>query len=228
MSTHSTSPSSERPPPPDAVEPLTRELLPVAADVLAAALAGDPGFRHLFPDDGRRERELRSLYRMTLSDTLRHGHGFVTRLEGAVTGAVALYAPGTYPMPVGRWLRLAPRIATLAVRTRTHAPGLIRFGDLTAEGVPADAWYVEALGVRPDMQFQGRGKRLMAQVFGLIDAAGGPGYLETTKPENVEYYRALGYHEVRERLPLAQGGPWIHPMARPARSSQRVSAGVAG
>ena len=206
---------------PDRVERLHPRRLGDAADVLAAALAEDPGFRHLFPDDRRREHELRGLYRMTLTDTLRHGHAFVTVLGDEITGAVALYAPGTYPMTTGRWWRLAGRIAALALRTRTHALGLIRFGDLTSEGVPADSWYVEALGVRPDMQLQGRGKALMAQVFALVDAAGGPGYLETTKPANVEYYRALGYEQVREPLALADGGPFIFPMARRAMLSRQ-------
>ena len=90
-------PPASRPAPPDVVVPLTRADLPAAAAVLAAALADDPGFRHLFPVDSRRERELRALYRMTLSDALAHGHTYVTKLDGVVTGAVALYAPGTYP-----------------------------------------------------------------------------------------------------------------------------------
>lgn len=206
---------------PDRVERLRPEQLGDAADVLAAALAEDPGFRHLFPDARRREHELRGLYRMTLTDTLRHGHVFVTVLDGRVTGAVALYAPGTYPMSTARWWRLARPLVALALRTRTHALGLIRFGDLTAEGVPGDAWYVEALGVHPDKQLQGRGKRLMAQVFELIDTEGGLGYLETTKPENVAYYTALGYAAVREPIALAADGPYIHPMAR-ARATART------
>jgi GNAT superfamily N-acetyltransferase len=205
----------------DRVERMRPEQLGAAADVLAAALADDPGFRHLFPDARRREHELRGLYRMTLTDTLRYGHVLVTVLDERVTGAVALYAPGAYPMSTVRWCRLAGRIASLALRTRTHALGLIRFGDLTAEGVPRDAWYVEALGVHPDKQLQGRGKRLMAHVFELIDTDGGLGYLETTKPENVAYYTALGYTTVREPVALAPHGPYIHPMAR-ARVTARA------
>ena len=207
-------PSASRPAPPDVVVPLTRADLPAAAAVLAAALADDPGFRHLFPVDSRRERELRALYRMTLSDALAHGHTYVTKLDGVVTGAVALYAPGTYPMTTGRWWRQALRIVAIAVRTRTHSLGLIKFGDATAEGVPADAWYVEALGVRPDLQRAGRGKLLMARVFELIDAGAEPGYLETTQPPNVEYYSALGYTETNARVAIAQDGPWIIPMER--------------
>lgn len=205
------------PPPPDVVEPLGAAGIAEAATVLAAALADDPGFVHLFPVRARRERELRALYRMTLSDAVRHGHAFVTRLDGAVTGAIALYPPGTYPMTPARWWRQAFRIVRIAAHTREHSLGIIRFGDVTSAGVPSDSWYVEALGVRPDLQRAGRGKRLMATAFGLIDDAAGRSYLETTKPDNVAYYAALGYEPVRSRVALATDeGPWIFPMSRPA------------
>ena len=128
--------------PPDVVEPLHPSGIAEAATVLAAALADDPGFVHLFPVRRRRERELRALYRMTLSDSVRHGHAFVTRLDGAVTGAIALYPPGSYPMTPARWWRQALRIARIAVNTREHSVGIIKFGDVTSAGVPCDAWYV--------------------------------------------------------------------------------------
>jgi GNAT superfamily N-acetyltransferase len=201
----------------DVVEPLQQSDIAEAASVLAAALADDPGFVHLFPVRERRERELRALYRMTLSDSVRHGHGFVTRLNGTVTGAMALYPPGTYPMTAARWWRQSLRILRIAAYTREHSLGIIKFGDVTSAGVPSDAWYVEALGVRPDLQRAGRGKLLMAAAFQMIDSVGGPSYLETTKPENVGYYAALGYDSVRPQVPVAPSltdGPFIFPMSR--------------
>lgn len=203
--------------PPDVVEPLLPSGIAEAASVLAAALADDPGFVHLFPVQARREGELRALYRMTLSDAVRYGHAFVTRLDGTVTGAIALYPPGTYPMTAVRWARQGLRILRIAAHTREHSLGIIKFGDVTSAGVPSDAWYVEALGVRPDLQRAGRGKLLMATAFQMIDEAGGPSYLETTKPTNVDYYTALGYESVRPQFPLAPTlteGPWIFPMSR--------------
>ena len=161
---------------------------------------------------------------MTLSDAVQHGHAYVTRLDGAVTGAIALYPPGAYPMTPARWWRQAFRIVRIAANTREHSLGIIRFGDVTSAGVPCDAWYVEALGVRPDLQRAGRGKLLMATVFALIDDAAGPSYLETTKPDNVGYYTALGYESVRSRVPLAADeGPWIFPMSRIAVGVPRSS-----
>ncbi|MGN8247337.1 GNAT family N-acetyltransferase [Cellulomonas soli] len=201
-------------PTPDRVTTLAPPDVPAAARVLADALAHDPGYTYLFPSAARRPRELHALYRMTLADAVQHGRVFATRQDdGTVTGVVAVYPPGAYPMGVGRWCRQAWRLVHLAWNAREHSRALARFGDLTSQGVPGDAWYVEAAGVRPDLQRQGRGKALFEAVH---QAVGGDGaYLETTKPENVGYYRALGYAPVRDRVALgAQDGPWIVPMQR--------------
>ncbi|GEL94549.1 GNAT family N-acetyltransferase [Cellulomonas composti] len=214
-----TSSTTERSPALDEVARLRADRLDEAAAVLAAALVDDPGYCHLFPDEARREGELRTLYRMTLTDALRHGRVYATTCEtdaGAeVTGVVAVYPPGRYPLTLARWGRLLPRLAAVAVRTRTHGRGLARFGDLTSAGVPTDAWYVEALGVRPDRQHAGLGRLLMSRVLAVVDADGERGYLETTRPANLTYYRALGYEPAGEPVPLGPDGPWIHRLARP-------------
>ena len=115
--------------------------------------------------------ELRAMYRMTLSDSVQHGHAFVTRLDGGGDRRDRALPAGHLPddpRAAGGARRF--RIAADRRHTREHSLGIIKFGDVTSAGVPGDSWYVEALGVRPDLQRAGRGKRLMATVFGLIDA----------------------------------------------------------
>ncbi|MCC2313733.1 GNAT family N-acetyltransferase [Cellulomonas xiejunii] len=188
-----------------------------AASVLAAALADDPGYTHLFPVDARRRRELHEVYRMTLADGLRHGRVLATKLGDEVTGVLAIYPPRTYPMTLRRWLRQTGRVARIAAHTREHSPGIIRFGDLTSRGVPTDSWYVEAFGVRPDLQRAGRGSVLLRRFLADLDAMGARSYLETTNPTNVGYYQRRGYTDAHPVVPLAPRGPLIYPMSRPAR-----------
>jgi len=209
-------PPAGRVAPPDAVGPLDPRDRLKAAAVLAAALAHDPGYMHLFPVAARRERELREVYRMTLADGLRYGRVLATTLGDEVTGVLALYPPGTYPMPLLRWARQAGRLARIAAYTREHSGGIVRFGELTSQGVPADCWYVEAFGVRPDLQRAGRGSLLLRRFFEELDTLGAPSYLETTNEENVGYYTARGYTDAHPTVPLAPGGPNIYPMTRPA------------
>ncbi len=206
-------------PPPDAVTPLSTPHVPVAARIVALALEDDPGYRRLLPDDARRIGELIALYRMTLADTAVHGRGFVTTLGPVVTGALATYPPGTYPMTVARWVRSGARLARIAGLARGQSAALVRFGRLTASAVPADSWYFQALGIRPDLQHTGRGTMLLRAALALVDAAGVSSYLETNVPGNVAYYERFGYAAIREPVPLAPGGPWIHAMLRPARRS---------
>ena len=205
--------------PPDEVGPLHDRDRAAAAAVLAAALADDPGYAHLFPVRGRREAELRQVYRMTLADGLRHGRVLATLLDGEVTGVLALYPPGTYPMGGRRWVRQAGRLVRIAAHTREHSLGIIRFGGLTSAGVPADCWYVEAFGVRPDLQRAGRGSVLLRTFLDEVDTHGAPSYLETTNEDNVGYYRLRGYTHEHPPVPLAPGGPHIYPMTRPARTA---------
>ena len=219
MSTGGTIPRPRRPEPPDVLGDLDGRDREQAAAVLAAALAPDPGYSYLFPVAARRERELRQVYRMTLADGLRHGRVLVTKLDDEITGVLALYAPGMYPMTAGRWWRQAGRIARIAAHTREHSRGIIRFGELTSRGVPADAWYVEAFGVRPDLQRAGRGSMLMRALLAQLDATGARSYLETTNEENVGYYVQRGYTEAHTPVPVAPGGPLIFPMSRPASTA---------
>lgn len=207
---------ARREPPPDVVEELQPGDRTAAAAVLAAALADDPGYTHLFPVASRRERELREVYRMTLADGMRYGRVIVTKLGDEVTGVLALYPPATYPMSLRRWVRQAGRLARIALVTREHSGGIIRFGELTSQGVPGDAWYVEAFGVRPDLQRAGRGSLLLRRFLEDVDRAAVPSYLETTNPDNVDYYHHRGYTEAHEPVALAPEGPFIYPMTRPA------------
>jgi len=203
--------------PPDAVEPLARRYVPQAAHVIATALADDPGYRYLLPVDDRRVGELDALYRMTLEDTVAEGRGFVTTIGPVVTGALAIYPPGAYPMSRQRWARVALRVALLGALAREDTRALINFGHLTSAGVPADAWYFEAAGVRPDLQHAGRGTALIEAGLALVDEAGDESYLETTKTENVSYYQHFGFEKIREPVPVAPGGPPLYPMLRAAR-----------
>lgn len=74
--------------------------------------------------------------------------------------------------------------------------------------------YLWQLAVDPPAQRTGVGRALMARVVADAEAAEVPIYLETTKPENVPYYRSFGFVEAApERMP--RGAP-LWPMLRTA------------
>lgn len=72
------------------------------------------------------------------------------------------------------------------------------------------------IGVDPDMQGRGVGRRLMEEYCAALDRGARPGCLETDEPENVAFYRLFGFDVVREVEAI---GITTFFMARPAACS---------
>jgi GNAT superfamily N-acetyltransferase len=70
------------------------------------------------------------------------------------------------------------------------------------------------IGVDPDAWGQGIGQQLMAIYIDAVDKSGLMGYLETDRPENVDFYRRFGFETTEEVTVL---GVRNYFMARPAR-----------
>lgn len=67
-------------------------------------------------------------------------------------------------------------------------------------------WHVGPVGVEPGLQGRGVGSAVMRALCDALDAAGEIGFLETETPDNVVFYRRLGFEVVSEaelpNLPL--------------------------
>jgi len=71
-------------------------------------------------------------------------------------------------------------------------------GELHAQAVPPDHWYLLLLGVDPPRQGQGVGGSLIEPILRRADAEGRACYLETMKPRNVTFYQKHGFAVVVE------------------------------
>lgn len=70
--------------------------------------------------------------------------------------------------------------------------------------------YVSAVGVDPESQGKGLGKRIMQQIIDLSDATGMPAYLECAGVQNRAVYEKCGYKVIGEKLFSSEevgGGP---------------------
>jgi GNAT superfamily N-acetyltransferase len=202
---------------PPEVSPLRGDEVTAASALLAAALAEDPGWVHVVPDPGRRRAALTTLTGVALRDALCFGSVLAARDISRLSGVAVWLPPGCYPMSARRKLHAAPALTALALR----APG--DFRALTALGAGIDAafpsepvWYLQILGVRPDMQRRGLGRRLMEPVLTEADRSGVPCYLETGQPTNAVYYEGVGFAVTGAIVPLYPGGPPMARMIRPA------------
>lgn len=59
-------------------------------------------------------------------------------------------------------------------------------------------WHVGPVGVEPGLQGRGVGAAVMARLCETMDAAGEIAFLETETPENVVFYRRLGFEVVSQ------------------------------
>ncbi len=173
------------------------------AQVLTDALLDAPGWRDTGPDRERHRRLVMLHYhRMLYRKALRWGRpGYAAFREGRLVGVAVVFDSDGWPLP--------EPIATLLDIPAFALAGL----SAAARGARAGATmkrahfdephvYLSQLAVDPSAQRSGIGRTLMTRVIADADAATLPVYLETTKPDNVLYYRSFGFGETGcERLP---------------------------
>ena len=93
----------------------------------------------------------------------------------------------------------------------------------TADPRGEPRWHLAVLGVRPDAQHRGVGRALLGAFLERVDDVGGATYLETSRPELVARYGAVGFG-VRQRLTLSGGAPawtmWRAPTSGPTDAAR--------
>ena len=162
--------------------------------VLAAAMFNDPLAAATFPEIEDRE----ALLPLHLEALARYCalfgqvHGLGDPLEAAAIWLV----PGETEMTEER---------LVAAGMNTHAEvigyeaserffGVVEYMDAVhAEVIDGDHWYLQVIGVAPDVQQGGYGSALLAPVLEEADQALQPVYLETFAAETVGYYENLGF-----------------------------------
>ncbi|THB78893.1 MAG: GNAT family N-acetyltransferase [Desulfobulbaceae bacterium] len=83
--------------------------------------------------------------------------------------------------------------------------------------VPANAWYLSIVGILPQYQGKGLGPELVTTILKQTDQKGIPTYLETFTPQNMSFYKRLGYKQVEcIHEPTTSATYWI--MVRPPSS----------
>jgi len=177
------------------VTALHRSQKRLAARVLASALLADPLYLDLFPDVGRRERALQSMFSGVLAYARRYG---VNHTTSDVAGVAIWLGPGNARLTLWRMLRTGmalPR-ALMGFDRAARARFLRVMNGLDAEHrdrMPGPHWYLWALGVHPERQRRGIGERLLQPVLALADRQGLPCYLEASTERSAAFYQKSGF-----------------------------------
>lgn len=180
------------------VEKLARKDISEASLVVAAALQVEPGFAFVVPDERQRAVVMQTMLGILIRDAFPMGNVWIARDGRQIVGTAVWYAPGDFPMTIGRNLRAAPVMLPLARFGLGMMKNLAQMGKNLQSHFPTQpCWYLSALGVAPNQQGKGVGSQLMRAVLREIDQRHEPAYLETGEEANVRFYQRHGF-EIRD------------------------------
>jgi len=176
-----------------------------AADLLTEVFFDNPGHTFIYPDAASRREQLRWLMYANLGAQLAVSRSFAEKDAHGNIAAMGFWrAPGTpkatreqlgqfgfLEMPVRHgqetFTRMVQSFEELEKRRMTGLGG-------------RESWFLNNMVVSPAYQGTGVGTRLLReQLERVVDPSGYPASLTTQKPQNVSFYRRLGFQVTDDR-----------------------------
>ena len=181
-----------------------------ATRVLGRAFTTDPVFRWLLAGRPDLERRTTGLF-----------GAFVDAAERTEGAEVLVGSHGTAAAiwrPPGRWrTSAADAVRSMPVMVSvlgSRIPRAMRLLHAVERQHPQEPhWYLEAIGVVPEVRGQGHGREVLTPVLDRCDEAGVPAYLESSNPRNLSFYARHGFRTM-PALDLPEGCPIVTPMWR--------------
>lgn len=190
---------------------------PAATRLLAEVFSGDPLFAHLFLPD-KNLRRMRLVMRFLLEMSLRHGK-VVTENAGA-DALLAYYAPNRFPVAFWKllplFLRLIPHFITAGLPAGPILRSLTILSYLEKKHPAVPHWYISMIAVSDSARGKGLGSKLIAPLLAEADARREAVYLESSNPQNHNFYRRHGFEILEEY----RHSPQTPPVWRMQRNPQ--------
>ncbi|MBY3246268.1 GNAT family N-acetyltransferase [Rhizobium laguerreae] len=192
--------------------------LGAAASILRRALQADPFYRAVTVDfDDREEARneaLQSYFEFAIEEAARCDD----RLDISPR-AVAIWRTNPDPavVEVSSERKYQKLLSVLGSAGRNNYEKMVRsLRDATPKLGQKD-WYLSILGVDPERQGEGLGRRVLQDGVLAADHAKKRRFLETFNERSVSFYAALGFSTVGQGIDTVTGSKfWV--MARPAKA----------
>ncbi len=179
------------------------------AAVLGDAFSDSPWTRWTVDARDHRHR-IERLQRLALEHVgLPFGEIWAAELGGSLEAA-AVWMDSRAPVPDRAWSDMAEEQRVLAGDRHEHARAAEQAVSRLRPAAPHR--YLATVGTSARSRRQGLGTALLAPVLAAADADALAAYLETSAPENLDFYRTLGF-EVASEVQL-EGGPPVWSMLR--------------
>ena len=177
---------------------------------LSAAFEDDPVWQWLVPRSRGWQKRQATFFARECELAVRRGAE--VWVDDDVRGVAVWAPPDRWRSSPSETVRLAPAAAAVF---RTRLVRVLRTERRNEQHHPVDPphWYLAYLGTHPDHQGRGIGSALTAAVTRRCDDEALPSYLESSKEENLAFYRRHGF-EVTGRFDTAGGGPPLWTMWR--------------
>lgn len=159
---------------------------------LAAAFEHDPIWSWILQGLPDRRRRLERFFALELEQVILPVGSAHTADD--VPGGCLATPPGQWRVPLRTQIRHAPTFTGILGRRMPRALGFLT--KMEARHLRDPHHYVAYVGVAPEHQGQGVGRRLMEPTLARADADGLPCFLEATSPDNARLYRRLGFRDV--------------------------------
>ena len=93
--------------------------------------------------------------------------------------------------------------------------------------IPSNAWYLSIIGIAPQAQGRGLGRKLLEPMLAEADAAMASCYLETFSMRNVTFYTRLGFGVVGRPHEPTTGAHYAIMLRRPHPDSSNIAPDLA-
>jgi ribosomal protein S18 acetylase RimI-like enzyme len=175
-----------------------REIIPI----FSRSFFDDPFYRTVFPQ--RREQKLIHCFRSFLQFARRYGKIRPFYHKKRLIGASVWLSSSYAHFPLVPYLCSGALFAML----KTGPSCTIKLNRIASEvrkhyknfKIPEEYLYLFLAGIHPDYQNRGLGKQMLAPMLLELDKKRLPCILETTTPENIRFYRSLGFKIVHQSL----------------------------
>jgi GNAT superfamily N-acetyltransferase len=183
---------------------------------LARAFWPDPLVRFFTQGPLHEYRALPRFFAPLFDDAWSHGEIWGARTSQRCIGTACWLGPTAIPRGRRRDAVMYSRLAPQFVTARNRGLGMRLLTEVERRHPHEPHWYLALLGVDPGWQRRGIGGSLLAPVLERCDRDVMPAYLETQRPENVAFYRTVGF-DVHEQIRLPGAPPvwllWREPQA---------------
>jgi ribosomal protein S18 acetylase RimI-like enzyme len=176
---------------------LAPAMIPEAAHVLARAFVTNPLHVAAFGPDILRRNETFFLAGLAVMKGTKR-----VALDGQrIVGVIHWVDAPACQFSAGEKLRMMPQLLT-GFGARSAMRILSWLSAWSADDPSAAHVHLGPIGVAPEAQGRGIGRRLMDVYCDELDASGKAGYLETDRGANVAFYRRFEFETVREIVVL--------------------------